>query len=124
MHFLWRIAAKTLVNAAALAVAVRYISGFSLAFGTSSFLAAAGVGPFAQSLLLAGITLAVLNTVLRPVLKIVSFPFIILTFGLFHVVINMAILKIADIILPSLTIAGLKPLFLSSLLIGIANSIL
>ena len=43
-----------------------------------------------------GIILGLLNVVVRPLLKIVGFPFMLLTFGLFILVINGIILKLLE----------------------------
>ena len=51
-----------------------------------------------------GLILGLLNTVVRPILSILSFPFFLLTFGLFSLVINGVILWLFGIILPSLNL--------------------
>lgn len=43
-----------------------------------------------------GIILGLLNVIVRPILKIFGFPFIILTFGLFILVINAIILWLLE----------------------------
>lgn len=124
MLFLGRILLKTLTNAGALYLASRWISGFVVEprdfWGISSL----GLTPLVQSLIIGGLILALLNAIVRPVLKFFSFPFIILTFGLFHIVINLAVLYFADLLIPMLAIEGFKALFFGSLLIGIVNAIM
>lgn len=39
-----------------------------------------------------GVILGVINLVLKPIMKILSFPFVLITGGLFLIVINMAVL--------------------------------
>lgn len=46
--------------------------------------------------LLISICLGLLNTVLKPLLKIISFPFVLVSMGLFLVVINMGILWMTE----------------------------
>ncbi|MBP7875926.1 phage holin family protein [Candidatus Woesebacteria bacterium] len=41
-----------------------------------------------QALLVATVVLGILNTVVKPILKVISFPVTILTLGLFSIVIN------------------------------------
>jgi len=53
-----------------------------------------------------GIVLGLLNVIVRPILKILGFPFMILTFGLFILVINGIILKLLEKILSALSIDG------------------
>lgn len=123
MGFLGKLILKTVTNAAALWLAVRYIPGFGIqphAFFDPALL---GVSALIQSLIAGGLALAVLNLILRPVLKLISYPFIVLTFGLFHVVINIAILYLAARYLPVLVILGFWPLFWGSLLIGVVNAV-
>ncbi|NCP77128.1 phage holin family protein [bacterium] len=43
-----------------------------------------------------GIILGLLNVIVRPILKLIGFPFMILTFGLFILVINGVILKLLE----------------------------
>jgi putative membrane protein len=70
---------------------------------------------------IAAAALAVINLFLRPVLKLLLGPLILLTFGLFLIVINAITLAILDFFITPLTIQGYLPLLYSSLLIGIIN---
>lgn len=49
-----------------------------------------------QPYIAGGIILGLLNVIVRPVLKFIGFPFMILTFGLFILVINGIILKLLE----------------------------
>ena len=53
-----------------------------------------------QSLAVAALVLGVLNALLKPILALLSLPFIILTLGLFLVVINAILLKLTAWIIP------------------------
>jgi putative membrane protein len=53
-----------------------------------------------------GIILGLLNTVVRPILKIIGFPFMILTFWLFILVINGIILKFLEKAIQAISIHG------------------
>lgn len=70
-----------------------------------------------KTLLLAGLVLAVFNYFVKPILKIITLPLRLVTFGLFSFVLNMALLWAADILFSNLIIKGLAPLFLSSMII-------
>ena len=59
-----------------------------------------------QLYLAGGIVLGVLNGVVRPILKLLGFPFVIMTFGLFILVINGIILKLLESIIHVLNING------------------
>ena len=67
--------------------------------------------------------LAIINVILRPLVKIILSPIIILTLGLAIIVINMTLLYILDFLSPSLTIASLTDLFLMTLVISIIGLI-
>lgn len=53
-----------------------------------------------------GIVLGLLNVIVRPLLKILGFPFMILTFGLFILVINGIILKLLENVIHLINITG------------------
>lgn len=70
-----------------------------------------------QILFLAGATLGLLNFFLKPILKVITLPLRILTFGLFTLVINMGIIKLVSLILPNLRFQGIYPLFWTTILV-------
>jgi len=67
-----------------------------------------GVG-FADtpSLLLAAILLGVANAVVRPVLTFLTFPLTLLTFGLFLLVVNAAVIGLVALLLDGFVVDGL-----------------
>lgn len=67
-----------------------------------NFQLAGGFGTLA----LAAIVLGIIQAFARPVLKIFSFPLILLTFGLFNIVISIVTLWLLDLALPRLAIHG------------------
>lgn len=71
-----------------------------------------------------GLVLGFANAFIKPIVKVVSFPLLIITLGLFSSVINLAILEAVDIVFPELNINGLIPLFLTSLIISIGTVLL
>ncbi len=124
MWFVVWLLLKIVANAAALWLLQKFISGFSITPHAFPVLNAIhGFSPFWQTLIVGGMVLTLLNTILRPVLTIISLPLTIITFGLWHIVINMAILGLANWLLPELAISGFVSLFLGSLLISIVNII-
>lgn len=74
---------------------------------------------FFKVLLLGALVLGILNALVKPILAILSFPLMILTLGLFGIVINMILLFVFDFLVDSVNIPG----FLSYLVVGIALSI-
>jgi putative membrane protein len=74
-------------------------------------------------LIIIAIALALLNTFLRPVLNLLALPIRILTLGLFSFIINMIIIWLIDYLFTQLTITGLFPLFVSTVIISICIGI-
>lgn len=90
---------RTGVNAAALWVAVFLLSGVTLKGAVSPDNPIANASPGWQQFayyLLAGAILALANSLVRPVVKFLSFPAYILTFGLFFIVVNALMLMLTS----------------------------
>jgi putative membrane protein len=79
-------------------------------------------GPI-QNLILVGAILGLLNSFLKPPIKLITLPLRILTLGLFNIIINMLMVWLVDIISPELAITGLIPLFWTSIIISLASLI-
>jgi len=83
------------------------------------------VGEFTQSikiLLLAGIVLGLINFFIKPLLYLITLPLRWLTFGLFSLVINLGLVWTVDIIFtPEITLIGFRALFLTTLIVWLAN---
>ncbi|MCU0611795.1 MAG: phage holin family protein [Candidatus Eisenbacteria bacterium] len=75
-------------------------------------------------LLLAGFLFGVLNAVLKPLLVILSLPLIVLTLGVFYLVVNGLILLLLAWLLPALSVSGLLAAVLATLLMGLVNLLL
>lgn len=70
-----------------------------------------------QYLVFAGCFLGLINFFIKPILKIITLPLKILTFGLIGLIINMLIIWAVDIFFPELDIKGLVPLFWTTLIV-------
>jgi putative membrane protein len=73
------------------------------------------------TLLIAGLILGLINVFIKPILKLISFPLLILSLGLFTLVINMALLWLLEYFVAELTITGLWSYFWGSLIISLLN---
>ena len=60
----------------------------------------------AWTYIIGAVVLGIANTVLKPILAIVTLPLIILTLGLFYLVINIAMVALAEWIAPNFSIDG------------------
>ena len=74
--------------------------------------------------LVATIVIAIVNAVLGPILKLLGLPFIILTLGLFLLVIDAVLLKLAALFTPGFRVRGFLPAVLGSLVLTVLNWVL
>ena len=73
----------------------------------------------AASFLLAGLVLSLLNTILRPMIVVLSLPAIVLTLGLFTLVVNGIIVYITLKLVPGMDIS-----FVGSIITGLLISLI
>ena len=103
------------INAIALYVAVQFVAGINFE------------GSWTGLLWLA-LIIGLLNALVRPVLKLLTFPLIILTLGLFTVVINTIVLMLTSSIGQAfnlgLTVDGFWPALLGSIVISLVSVVL
>lgn len=108
MRLLARLLLQFAANAAALASAPRIIEGIA-------------VEQELKTLLSLALLLTVLMVALRPLFKCVTLPLLIMTLGIFSLVINGAVLAILDFFSPSITILNVRALSLLTLLVSFAQ---
>lgn len=106
-HFALRIG----LNALALWALPQFLSGFTVSREWQMFVGAA-------------LVLALVHSFLRPILKLISFPFLILTLGLFNIVINFVLLLVAEHLTSAITITDFQTRLIASFIIGIINSVI
>lgn len=70
------------------------------------------------------IVLSFLNAIIRPILYLFSIPFIILTLGLFMVLINALLLQLVSVLVKGFIVEGFWPSVFGALLISVVSSIL
>lgn len=119
LRFLLRIAA----NSGALWLADELLEGFRVIPHPVALLASAGIPVAFHTYLIGGILLAFLFTVVRPILKVLAFPLILITFGLFNIAISIALLAIADWLSAGLSLDGAFAFILGSLIVASANTL-
>lgn len=76
----------------------------------------------AASLILIALVFGLVNALVRPFLTLLTCPLIILTLGLFVLVINALMLGMTAWLVPSLTVTGFWPAFLGSIIISVVSS--
>jgi putative membrane protein len=103
---------RLIVNAIALWVAVQIVSGVEFAEGTGVI-----------QVLFIALVFGLVNAVIKPILTLVSLPFIVLTLGLFTLLINTFLLWFVSLFTP-LIVEGLIPAFLGSIVVSLASWLL
>ncbi len=74
--------------------------------------------------LIATIVIAVVNAIIGPVVRFVSFPLVILTLGLFLLVVNALLLKLASMLSPGFKIRGFFSALIGSAVLTVLTWIL
>lgn len=82
--------------------------GFIALFGAAQLSKGFSYGSDITILVFAAVVFGVVNSFLKPVLKLIALPFNMLTFGLFSLVVNAALLYLTTWVVPGLTIAGFR----------------
>jgi putative membrane protein len=81
------------------------------------------VDDFGSALFGAG-AIGIVNALIYPILKFLSFPFIILTLGLFYLVINAICLMIAAALVPGFRVKGFWGAVIGSIALAIFNLVI
>jgi len=71
--------------------------------------------------LLGALVLGLANAFVRPALVLLSLPITVLTFGLFLLVVNAVVLKLAAALVPGFRIRGFLPAVWGALLLALLN---
>ncbi len=85
-----RFLVKTVINAVALWIAAVLVSGIRLAEEQSS------VAERVFTIIVVALVFGIVNALLKPIATALAFPFIVLTLGLFTIVINAFMLQVTD----------------------------
>jgi len=110
-----RVLLRLLINAAALWVATRLVSGISYTGDGASLFGVA-------------LVFGVLNVSIKPVLFLLSLPFVILTLGFFTLVLNALMLLLtaaaSDALGLGFSVAGFVPAFKGALVVTVVSFVL
>jgi putative membrane protein len=102
-----RILAHWVLSALCLLLVAHFVPGFVVAgFGTA---------------LIAALVIGLVNGTLGVFLKIITFPLTILTFGVFWLLINALMIKLASALVPGFLVVGLWPAFCGGLILSLLN---
>lgn len=101
-------AIRLFVNAVALSVAAYVVPGIDLSGGFGA-------------VLLVALVFGLINAVLKPVLMILSLPFLLLSLGLFAFVVNGVLLLVTAALSSHLAVSGLGAAVLGSIVISVVS---
>lgn len=99
---------RLIINAIALYAAAQLVNGIELTDQISG-------------ILIVALIFGVINAILGPILKILSFPFILVTLGLFTLVINGLLLWLTDYFTSYLSVSGFWAAFWGALVVSIVS---
>ncbi len=103
-----KLLARFLVIAAAVWLVAAYVPGVMVREGVDSYLWIAAI-------------FAAVNLVVKPVLKLLSFPLLLLTLGLFLIVINALMFGLTALLTDRLAVDGIAPAVTASLVISVVT---
>lgn len=101
---------RWIINGVALVVAVKVVSGISVADW--------------QTLIIAALVLGLLNAFLRPLLKLLTLPIRMVTLGLFTLVINGILFGLAAWLVDGFDVAGVWSAFFGALVCSVVGGVL
>ncbi len=74
--------------------------------------------------ILVAVVLSILNTIVRPILFILTLPITILTLGLFYFILNALMILLVSSLIPGFVVHGLFSALLFSLVLSAVNGVL
>ena len=104
-----KILAHWVLSALCLLLVARYVPGFFVK----------GIG----TALIAAVVIGLVNGTIGALLKLITLPLTILTFGLFWLLINAVMLKLAALFVPGFEVHGLWPALWGGFILSILNMI-
>ncbi len=106
--FIW--IARWILNALALYIVASVVPGIHLASFTSALLAVVVIG--------------LINTLLKPLLFVLTLPITVLTLGIFSLVLNALMLLLAGSVLSGFRVEGFGAAFVGSIVLSIVSAVL
>jgi putative membrane protein len=102
-----RLLAHWILSALCLLLVANFVPGFFVrGFGTA---------------LIAAVVIGLVNGTIGALLKLLTFPLTILTFGIFWLLINALMLKFAAVFVPGFEVRGLWPAFWGGVILSLLN---
>ncbi|MFA5776611.1 MAG: phage holin family protein [Patescibacteria group bacterium] len=102
---------------------IRLIINALAVYLTSNLLAGISIDGFVTAIVVA-VVLGIVNTLVKPILLLLTFPINFLTLGLFTWVINALMVVLVDYIVPGFSVSSFLWALLFSLVLSVISSIL
>jgi putative membrane protein len=106
------------------ALLIRWVSNVVALFVAAWLLSGIDYGDSWWTLLIAAAVFTVVNAWVKPILSILSIPFIIVTLGLFYFLINVLMLYVTDWIVPDFEIETFWWGVLGAIIVSIVNGLM
>jgi putative membrane protein len=106
------------------ALLIRWVSNVAALFVAAWLLSGVTYGDSWWSLLIAAAVFTIVNAWVKPVLAILSIPFIVVTLGLFYLLINVLMLYVTDWAVPDFEIDTFWWGVLAAIIVSVVNMIL
>jgi putative membrane protein len=103
---------------------VRWISNVAALFVAAWLLSGVSYGDKWWTLLIAAAVFTVVNAFVKPVLTVLSIPFIVVTLGLFYFLINVLMLYVTDWLVPEFRLASFGAAAVAAIIVSIVNWLL
>ena len=100
---------------------VRFLGNFLALYAAHFFVFGFTVSNGLKGFLIAGLILGLLNLTVKPILKVIAFPVIFITLGLFNIVINAIIVWGVSELTGIINFNGYYPLFWATIIITAVN---
>jgi putative membrane protein len=105
-------------------LAIRWIGNVVALFVAAWILSGISYGDQWWTLFIAAAVFTLINTWVKPVLTILSIPFIVVTLGLFYFLINVLMLYITDWVVPDFEIRTFWWAVLAAIIVSLVNGAL
>ncbi|MFQ1004055.1 phage holin family protein [Modestobacter sp. SSW1-42] len=115
MNTIGKFALRVVVLAVIMYLVTRLVDGIDVLGNEDGTFGATG------TYLWVALLFAVVNSIVGPVLRLLSLPFVVLTLGLFLLVVNAALLGITAALSDRLTVDGFVPALLGGFLIAVCS---
>ena len=101
--------------------AIRWVSNVAALFVAAWLLSGVTYGEKWWTLLLAAAVFTLVNALVKPVLTVLSIPFIVITLGLFMLVLNALMLYVTDWLVAAFDIRSFGAGLLAAIIVSVVN---